>query len=722
MVPTNLGGYECQSIIAAILIKLAIPQVLQEVAAARQIMVKCGTFQMDGYTFCLGLEGLNLLSRADASVQGLVLPVMSLIRDAIFRPQITIKPSSHFSLQIRPLAELVDLYHCRQATDPRDKVFALLGMSTGDPGAAGIVPDYEASWEDVIRKLVQFSLSHETAVTTWGTKVAVVRANGCVLGKISSTQTLHNRGGRQTMEVTWTNPAIPSNKGAMQRTLWTFYSTAKLAKKGDIVCLVKNSKHLSIVRPHEDYSSIIISQVPVSDRVLPWLPSITAFPTQLLLVWDWGNSYSTIEVPRSFRQYQSVLGVAAPGKELQTYIGKASRLLDVAAILRVAALFEEEAHRILTASKICDEGFATWGDEIMTEGLCELLLRDEGGDWTPLYGLAQQGHFGIIEWFIRAGKIKQEQQQQQQHGTMLLWYAVQTKQSTVARLLFDAGAFSMQEQLSRAVDEWERTGDEDGTFRPRVFEQFRVLSQLGSNTRRQSMAKFLLDTGIVSLEAAFWWAAENKRFTSFGAMLRNFGQYSIKYAPTWHAVLRRAAQKGDKLVVEALLVEKDMHSEITLNDDILPAIEHAAEAGQKELVSLLIGTQRPDAVFVEAAKVGFEATMRAMLQDYPPHLWNVSVRLSLVSIGYNALFAAVEHGQERIARLLLEHKKSGINMRDPCGRTALHLAILRRQRAMVELLVASGKADVRARDIQPGCLRRIWAHEISFFVRIPELG
>jgi len=23
---------------------------------------------------------------------------------------------------------------------------------------------------------------------------------------------------------------------------------------------------------------------------------------------------------------------------------------------------------------------------------------------------------------------------------------------------------------------------------------------------------------------------------------------------------------------------------------------------------------------------------------------------------------------------------------------------------------------------QPGCLRRIWAHEISFFVRIPELG
>ena len=26
------------------------------------------------------------------------------------------------------------------------------------------------------------------------------------------------------------------------------------------------------------------------------------------------------------------------------------------------------------------------------------------------------------------------------------------------------------------------------------------------------------------------------------------------------------------------------------------------------------------------------------------------------------------------------------------------------------------------RAIQPGCLRRIWAHEISFFVRRPELG
>ena len=647
---------------------------------------------MDGYTFCLGLEGLNLLDRADASVQGLVLPVIFLIRDAIFRPQIMIKPSSHFSLQIRPLAELVDLYHCRKATDPRDKIFALLGMSTGNPGAAGIVPDYEASWEDVIRKLVQFSLSHETAVTAWDTReAAVVRANGCVLGRISSTQTLHIRGGRQTMEVTWTNPAIPLNKGALQRTLWTFYTTAKLAKEGDIVCLVKNSKHLSIVRAHEDYSSIIISKVPVSDRVLPWLPSITAFPTQFLLVWDWGSE-SDSEVPRSFRQYQSVLGTAAPGKELQACIGKANRLLDVAAMLRVAALFEEEAHRILTASNICEEGFATWGNEIMTEGLCDLLLRDEG-DWTPLYGLAQQGHFGIIEWFIRAGKIKQEQ-----HGTMLLWYAEQTKQSTVARLLFDAGAFSVQEQLSRAVDEWERAGDED-TFRVGVFEQFRVLSQLGSNTRRQSMVKFLLDTGIVSLEEAFWWAAENKRFTPFGAMLRNFDQYSMKYAPTWYVVLMQAAQKGDKFVVEALLVEKDIYSGITLND-ILPAIEHAAEAGQKKLVSVLIGTQRPDAVFIEAAKVGFEAAIRAMLEEYPPCLWNVSVRLSLVSIGYNALSVAVEHGQERIARLLLEHRKSGINMRDPRGRTALHLAILRRQRAMVELLVASGKADVKARDIE----------------------
>jgi hypothetical protein len=37
------------------------------------------------------------------------------------------------------------MFHTRQASDPRDKVYALLGMSSDDPGKADLQPDYEIS-------------------------------------------------------------------------------------------------------------------------------------------------------------------------------------------------------------------------------------------------------------------------------------------------------------------------------------------------------------------------------------------------------------------------------------------------------------------------------------------------------------------------------------------------------------------------------------------------
>jgi hypothetical protein len=39
------------------------------------------------------------------------------------------------------------MFHTRQASDPRDKVYALLGMSSDDPIKASLRPDYKISWE-----------------------------------------------------------------------------------------------------------------------------------------------------------------------------------------------------------------------------------------------------------------------------------------------------------------------------------------------------------------------------------------------------------------------------------------------------------------------------------------------------------------------------------------------------------------------------------------------
>jgi len=39
------------------------------------------------------------------------------------------------------------MFHTRQASDPRDKVYALLGMTSDDPSKAGLHADYNITWE-----------------------------------------------------------------------------------------------------------------------------------------------------------------------------------------------------------------------------------------------------------------------------------------------------------------------------------------------------------------------------------------------------------------------------------------------------------------------------------------------------------------------------------------------------------------------------------------------
>lgn len=123
-------------------------KVLQEVAAARYVLVKCGPTEIDGHAFCSGLSALELSYETYPDLQALVRPVIYLIRGAIFRSRCAPSRSPRFSLDISPLGELVEMYHTRKATQRHDMVYALLGMSSDNPGAAGLSIDYEIPWGD----------------------------------------------------------------------------------------------------------------------------------------------------------------------------------------------------------------------------------------------------------------------------------------------------------------------------------------------------------------------------------------------------------------------------------------------------------------------------------------------------------------------------------------------------------------------------------------------
>jgi hypothetical protein len=112
----------------------------------------CSSTEINGYAFSLGLKSLqksqNLSYTTFPELQSLP-SLTSLIEQASLRAKHTTNSLKRYSLKIRPLAELVDMFHTRQASDPRDKVYALLGISSDDPGEASLQPDYTISWEEL---------------------------------------------------------------------------------------------------------------------------------------------------------------------------------------------------------------------------------------------------------------------------------------------------------------------------------------------------------------------------------------------------------------------------------------------------------------------------------------------------------------------------------------------------------------------------------------------
>ncbi|KAK0617728.1 heterokaryon incompatibility protein-domain-containing protein [Immersiella caudata] len=139
--------------------------VLQEVAVARQVLIKCGPDELDGLVFCSGLDVLKLPHDTYPDLRSLTPPITYLIRHTTFWPQsrsAANNPNVPRSFFIRPLGQLADMYHNREATNPLDKVYALLGI--GSPGPVEILPDYEAPWEMVFEKLIKLCLPNQISV------------------------------------------------------------------------------------------------------------------------------------------------------------------------------------------------------------------------------------------------------------------------------------------------------------------------------------------------------------------------------------------------------------------------------------------------------------------------------------------------------------------------------------------------------------------------------
>ncbi|KAF5609133.1 het-domain-containing protein [Fusarium pseudoanthophilum] len=260
--------------------------VLQEVAAAQHVLLVCGASQIDGYAFCLGLspymdvcEGFEFVSSVEY-----------LIRGSIFRPKYNKTDSGLITLGIRSLGELVDMYHAHEATEPLDKVFALLGMSTDRLSASELRPNYSISWDVLFHRLVTFLLGPKISVKTSNSnRAAVISGQGTVIGIVTSVASRSNR--NRDFQVTM--QFMQSYQSFWSSNVWNLHAGVKRTRKGDFLCLLEGASNPMLVRQERNcFSVIMISASPTPRETKPLQTSTLH---KFVLIWNLEDSPKTAQ-------------------------------------------------------------------------------------------------------------------------------------------------------------------------------------------------------------------------------------------------------------------------------------------------------------------------------------------------------------------------------------------------------------------------------------------
>lgn len=251
------------------------------------------------------------------------------------------------------------MYHNRKAKDLRDKVYALLGMSSDTPN--DLLPDYTILWRNLFRQLVHFLIGEKALVETWDSQqVAVIKHMGCVLGKVVSVPSASTWDERQSINV-----SIALDNGSEDRWkwdgCWTLQATAKSIQQGDVICLLQGASKPTIIRSCEDHCLVVaIAVTPMENTRLEgtsfdWPDCsrrIKTFPRKMLLIWDWETPCEeSCEIDyECFLSSRELLHTKTQ-KETDDRWSKAARLYYVGWLLKDAESYEGAVESFYKAIK-----------------------------------------------------------------------------------------------------------------------------------------------------------------------------------------------------------------------------------------------------------------------------------------------------------------------------------------------------------------------------------
>ncbi|KAK3955167.1 ankyrin repeat-containing domain protein [Pseudoneurospora amorphoporcata] len=662
--------------------------VLQEVAAARHILIKCGSAEVDGFAFCSGLNALNVSNELPAGLRARILSVTYLIRDAIFRPKYTTSQSDNFSLDIRPLGELIEMYHTREATDRRDKVYALLGMSSDNPTAAGLFADYKISWKQLFNKLIHFFLSELVSVDLSDDKeIAAIEGKGCILGEVSSVKRNATWEDRQDVTITWRNaPSYICVKEAWVP-CWTLPTTVKSIQKGDVVCLLQGATRPTILRPYNDHWAVIMIAVsPAGDpqattRDIKWselLQSITVFPHNFLLIWDWDINPDRQQDKNNHDYFASIPEHSKTG--LEGCLDAATRIRNVRLVLQEVKQYGVAVKNLREETAVLERALGTEDleKEDAKETMVNQLIEDKG-QWTLLCLAAGNGHETVVKLLLDTGKVNLHREELQ----TALWLAAQKGYKGIVQMLLDTGKVNVGAK------------DEDG----------QTALHRAAITGHEVVVQLLFDTVEVDLHSTelqkvLHWAAENGQ-EAVVKLLLDSGKVDVGAKDeNGQTALHMAAENGHEAVVKLLLDTGKVDAD-PKDGSGQTALHWAAKNGHEAVVKLLLDTSKVDAdpkdrsgqtALHWAAKNGHEAVVKLLLDTSKVNADPKDID------GRTALYTAVENGHEAVVKLLLDTGKVDADPKDRSGQTALYMAAENGHKAVVKLLLDTGKVDADPKD------------------------
>jgi ankyrin repeat protein len=575
----------------------------------------CGSTEIDGYAFCLGLKSLRksqkLSYTAFPTLQSLP-SLTNLIERAGLRPKYTTNSLERYSLEIRSLAELVDMFYTRQASDPLDKVYALLGMSSDDPSKAGLEPNYEISWEDLFQRLVKFVLSKDIPVET-SSQRAVIKSKGCILGQVSSVRSDN----RQSVNITSKNTAWSSRE-------WSLQASAKSVRKGDIVCLLKGASKPTIIRLCTDYFAVVVvAATPLNESGSFGQPevskSITPFSRDFLLVWDWENPLEDSQDQEKYKSWTKNSQVQENSKaELGDYLDKVTRTWNVALVLGDLKEYGKAEERLREAIKgyemvkgeehlymlksqygltplswVAGNGYDTAVKLLLAKDSIDPDLQDSQYSRTPLSWAAEGGHEAIVKLLLETGKV--EVNSKDNNGRTPLSWAIKGGHEAIVKLLLETGKVEVNSKdnngrtpLSRAI----KGGHE-------------------------AIVKLLLEIGNVKVDSednnlkTLLWAARGGHLAVVEGLLQAKAEVNEAAAagPYRRTALQAAAGRGHLAVVERLLQAKAEVNAAAAGFYGRTALQAAAGRGHLAVVERLL--QAKAEVNAAAAESGGRTALQA---------------------------------------------------------------------------------------------------------------